>query len=346
MSSVTNFFIPKKVMAGFQKRQGTFTNRLGFVIYYDSKGILRQKKSFDGWRDKTIPTEEIDNIPTSGFVLNKGIQRGGWSHFSSNRSMIRIYDPRGVEFEITPQNLVWILMHVDCSKKEIQDKLVYAWDGKNLVLLPSSSEEYKSAQKFTKLKDKKVFTKELKEGRLYLDNKQKEYVYLGKRLFYDRSRSYDIRTKLNTIGKNQHVFCDTEGSRFISPNSIPGTFAKCLNEDCVDNYAELVELFHKDIKSTKIVGCDVRDEIENFWSERHYGYNNYWSGFFCKKNNQIYKFRVRDIRSHDVTKYNYIYEIKTLDGINVENITITKEDKVYSSIYPIGENGERYYDYR
>lgn len=92
-------FIPSKIRVGYVKRDDTYTNRLAYVIYYDSKGKLRKETSFEQWRDKKIRVDEFENKPHSGFVINKGVKRYG--HWGSGRSMIRIYDDRGIEFEIT-----------------------------------------------------------------------------------------------------------------------------------------------------------------------------------------------------------------------------------------------------
>lgn len=66
-----SIFIPKTINVGYQDRLGTYTGKLAYVIYYDEKGKLRKETSWNGWRDKNIPNNEYDNIPTEGFVLNK-----------------------------------------------------------------------------------------------------------------------------------------------------------------------------------------------------------------------------------------------------------------------------------
>ena len=61
----------KKIKVGFQERSDTFTKKLAYVIYYDQKGKLRKEKSWNSWKDDKIQDLDFDNIPTSGFVLNK-----------------------------------------------------------------------------------------------------------------------------------------------------------------------------------------------------------------------------------------------------------------------------------
>ena len=104
----SSIFIPKTINVGYQNREGTYTGKLAYVIYTDEKGKLRKENSWNSWRDKTIEPSVFDNIPTEGFVLNKkvGDYDSGWNH---RHAYCRIYDPRGFEFEITFENLLYIL---------------------------------------------------------------------------------------------------------------------------------------------------------------------------------------------------------------------------------------------
>ena len=125
----SNIFVPKRINVGFQERSSTYTGKLAYVIYYDEKGTLRKEKSWNGWRNKEIPNEEFDNVPTEGFVLNKhvGGYASGWEH---RNSYCRVYDPRNFEFEISIENLLYILECCDSIKgKGLQGEFVYAWDG-------------------------------------------------------------------------------------------------------------------------------------------------------------------------------------------------------------------------
>ena len=110
-------YIPKKINVGYRERQDTYTGKLAYVIYWDEKGVLRKEKSWNGWRDENIPNDEFENIPTEGFVLNKhtgGVENSwGWN---ARKSYCRIYDPRGFEFEITIENLLYILENTSCIK--------------------------------------------------------------------------------------------------------------------------------------------------------------------------------------------------------------------------------------
>lgn len=235
----STLIIPKLCKVGFNKREDTYTGKLGYIIYHDGK-VWRKEKSWESWReiyldeieyaklkteayneaverktndyifsynhsqqfinktianysyysnyskdsiqhytefvtkyptvndyliqykldsidkfdyrnpyqknyttdDSTIPIE-FNNELTEGFVLNKqaGGYSSGWNH---RQSVCRVYDPRGWEFEIKIDNLLYILSNTNCIKgKGLEGKFIYAWDKTNLVLLPESSIEYK-----------------------------------------------------------------------------------------------------------------------------------------------------------------------------------------------------------
>ena len=182
----STMIIPAKITVGFQKRTDTYSDRLGFITYTDHKGLFRCEKSWEGWRDKTIPAENFDNAPTSGFVLNKdvgGVRRSyGWD---ARIEKVRVHDPRGWEFEITVPNLLYVLQECTSIKgKGLEGEMVYAWDGKSLVLLPTSGEEYKECKGFSKLQGQKVEAKTFVPGRTFLTKDQKHVVYMGRFNWY------------------------------------------------------------------------------------------------------------------------------------------------------------------
>lgn len=110
-------------------------------------------------------------------MLNKGVERySDWGN--SGRSMIRVHDSRGFEFEITVDNLIGILMHSDVSKREIDAQCVFAWWGTELVLLPTNSEEYQASLAFTSNQSEKLSTKYLVPGRVYKRRKLTRNSYI------------------------------------------------------------------------------------------------------------------------------------------------------------------------
>lgn len=181
----SNIFIPKTINVGFQTRSGTYTGKLAYVIYYDEKGKLRKEASWDGWRDKNIEPKMFDNIPTSGFVLNKkvGDYVSDWNH---RQAYCRVYDPRDFEFEITIENLLYILENANSIKgKGLEGEFVYGWNGKDLILIPVESPDYKTIMNYSNIinNNKTIKAKDLKVGATYLSKNNTQFVYMGR---YDR----------------------------------------------------------------------------------------------------------------------------------------------------------------
>lgn len=284
-------FIPKKCRVGFQHREGTFTSKLAYVIYYDALGKIRKEKSWKGWCH--LPSEhggraeyngeynretgeyaklegidpfDFPNDPTSGFVINKGIRRISWSHFGSGRSMCRIYDPRGIEFEITIENLAGLLMHTDCLRREIQGELVYAWCGGDLMLLPCNSEEYQKAKNYTELQAKKVGARQLKEGATYVTKSEEHLVYVGRHLWYEIKDKYGETNRRE--GKKLHIFCDMEGKKFRPIKSVPSTIAAVENDHPHDETANWIDRFLKEQESSAEIVEWIREPIpEDEWNQ-------------------------------------------------------------------------------
>lgn len=186
----SNIFIPKKIKVGYNKRKDTYTKKLAYVIYYDEKGKLRKETSWENWRSKDIEPDDFENSPTEGFVLNKNV--GGYAyHWDARKSYIRIFDPRGFEFEITLPNLLYILENTSSIKgKGLEGQFVYGWEGKELVLVPVNAPEYTEMQKMTNTlyEGNSIKPSDLKVGYTYLTAKGERYVYMG------RSPEYTYRS--------------------------------------------------------------------------------------------------------------------------------------------------------
>lgn len=246
-------FIPKKIKVGYQERKDTYTKKLAYVIYYDSKGALRKEKSWEGWRDKKIDSSEFDNSPTEGFVLNKkvGGYKSDWNH---RATYARVFDPRGFEFEISVPNLLYILQETDCTKgKGLIGEFVYAWDGKDLILLPAVSEEYRKSTDYSALQGQKVGVRELIAGAVYETKKQQKWIYLGRYNWHETDRySYHWKNggSIRSV-KKSFIFANEEG-KIEHPISLTN-ISRCVSDTPVDNYAELLEKFTSMAESSKVI---------------------------------------------------------------------------------------------
>ena len=265
---MTKMYIPTKLKVGFQHRKDTFTGKLAYIIYYDEKGALRKEKSWEGWIDESITTLTIDNVPQSNFILNKGVQRYG--HFGSGRSVIRIYDPRDFEFEITVDNLLGLLLHSDVSKRDIQEQCIYAFDRGNLILLPVNSKEYLDAVAYTtKQTVTSLSTKDLMIGYRYSLKKSDEVLtYIGYHPFY--SVDYDNR---QTYKGKKHVFKNSTGYNYYAPSRL-------IKSECYDDaFPELFENYFKSLNGNKIAELVFQD-IDGYDDQDITDYRDYRKAYY------------------------------------------------------------------
>lgn len=237
MRMKTDIFIPEKLKVGFQNRGDTYTGKLAYVTYYDAKGVLRKEKSWEGWRSKHLTPLEIENTPTSGFVLNKkaGGYDTGWNH---RQTYVRIYDPRGFEFEISIPNLLYILENTNSIKgKGLEGDFIYGWSGTELLLIPTSAPDYKEMAEFSELMHSKtkIKAKELIIGATYKSKQNKTLVYLGK---YDSYCSWR-----GTPEGKKHFFriiSESSWDRYETLKTLGDKIVGVVSEECVSNYADLM----------------------------------------------------------------------------------------------------------
>lgn len=230
-------YIPSKVKIGFQEREDTYSGILAYLIYYDAKGQLRKKSSWENWcwipgkpqrpwgeenkiivTNKKLTPYDFDNVPHSGFVINKGVQRFGWDGYGNRRkgqSKIRVYDDRGFEFEITVENMALILMNSDCLKRGLIGEFVYAWYDGEIILLPTNSEEYREASEHSSNQKKKVSAKEVVEGCLYTDKSYRELMYLGRYKWSEYKYSQKSNHAYVIDAKKKHIFYDLTNKNLI-----------------------------------------------------------------------------------------------------------------------------------
>lgn len=255
----SQLIIPSDIKVGFQSREDTYTGKLAYVVKLNPDGSIHKEKSWSGWRDHKIEPRDFKNEPTEGFVLNKkvGDYGGRWHHRSA---AIRVYDPRGFEFEVTPENLLFILRECDCSRgKGLEGKFVYAWDKTELVLLPVSSADYANSQNFTKLQGQVVSAKDLVPGLTYTTKKQESWVYVGRFKYYFcyEPDGYGRKGKANAKGVySTHVFWD--GKTFQYPKDTKN-LAVATSEVASPQFAELVDNYNKSVHGSKVTSLFLKE---------------------------------------------------------------------------------------
>lgn len=260
-------FIAPRIKVGFNERRDTYTGRLAYVVYYDLKGNLRKEKSWEAWRDKRIPAVEHENTPADGFVLNKGVggARGSYG-WNARNEYIRVHDPRGFEFEISVANLLFILRETGCSPgKGLEGQFVYAWDGPELVLLPTCAQDYKNSTEYTALQNKSVKIRDLIPGATYVTKKQQPLVYLGRFNQYDQTGKWRARDLNEPFPCRKLVFWDPSSVNGAHPAADtyvfmdgPKQIGSCQDETCVPNYAALVDGYNKSVWGSPVQSLYVK----------------------------------------------------------------------------------------
>ena len=152
---------------------------------------------------------------------------------------MRVYDQREFEFEISIDNLVGILMYSDISKRDIVEECVLAWAGKDLVLLPVNSEEYRTSVEYTNKQSLKISTKDFVKGHLYEKKKSDgNLMYMGYHEYFDEV-SYKGEHKF--LGK-KHVFYDMNLSKFVTPSV--GVIAKTVLAEVHATFPKIDQKLH------------------------------------------------------------------------------------------------------
>ena len=331
--------IPKKILIGFQKRTDTYTGQLGFVVYYKNDGAIAKETSWNNWRDNNIKQQEFDNVPISGFVLNKhvGGSKSGWNF---RKSYCRIFDPRGFEFEITIENLLFILEYCSAIKgKGLEGQFVYAWDKKDLVLLPVDSEDYRESSDFTKkVSEGKPTKRSLKVGACYKSYGE-DVVYLGN-LHY-RMRDFSKHEVWPFKDTMKLIFCNDKTGKIVpyslswidylvsedyyAPNVVTDKLEEYSNTFRGYDYKKnVVRLFGK--KTDETVGAYINRVTANIRERTTIYVRNY---SFEENSGKLYEtYGVYDIETGELESNTYMTLYINVYWFDKENNTIIRSYEI------------------
>jgi len=337
----TNLYIPKKIRVGFQRRDYTSSKKLAYIVFFDEKDVLKRENSFEEWRDKSIPYIDLENNPTDGFIFNKGFEFK--DILNSSATFLLVNHPNGFDFQISINNLVYILLQGNISNHSINGKCVFAWDNKNLILIPVDSIEYQQAISYTEKLSNSISSKNLKKGFKYnLKKSDKSLTYLGyfnffKYSYFDFS-SFITQKNFSTSSK-KHVFYDKDG-KFSTPAI--STLLSCISDTMDNDYEKNLDIFFKSKHSNKLntLFLDeptiINDKIfKDYGKEKIYSISFHYKHkgpiSFNKKTNLFEGFHF------------YIYEL-TLSGYKRKNVKTMYSSPVeineFLSIFPeIKERG-------
>lgn len=357
--------IPKEIKVGYQKRQDTFSGKLAYVTYTKPDGSTAKECSWDGWRDKKINPDIFKNKPITGFVLNK---RAGGEKYSWNKrqTYCRVYDPRGFEIEITVDNLLYILDLCDCNKgKGLEGEFIYAWDKKDLILLPAVSPDFQESIELIRKKEA-LKDKDLIPGSAYKSKFCDYLIYIGKEKFYalvsEQSSGYS-RTKLNykynVKTRNLKIFVEKDYKTIhaidnISTNLDYKIEDGILREDEIknwkhENYSKIVYLNNpeklKELKPILVSSCSGKYTAEtlkqDFLNLKYLGRKS------TKIYGEVYLY-VRDmlktlpfIKTLGINQYNVFSVSRPANNwpraVNVDELTCTREEWI-EQVYKDLEN--------
>ncbi|AMW62810.1 hypothetical protein DIGNKC_235 [Bacillus phage DIGNKC] len=264
---MAKMYIPDKLKVGFQSRSDTYSGKLSYITYYDEKGVLRKENSWKGWIREELGIMELDNVPTEGFVINRS--GGGVPKWSERKAFIRVWHPEGFEFEIDLDNLMFILAHCSVTKgKGIEGKLILAWEGQQLYLLPVESDVYQTMSAYSTVIKKLEFVepKDLKIGYTYIDTKnQEEWVYLGRftKYSYPSNSSYgwkdEEQRRKNVYGTKakqwffakKYSWSDKEW-RIVTRSNVKNFFCEEADWGCVQDFTPFQELLDTSYEASEV----------------------------------------------------------------------------------------------
>ena len=338
-----NIFIPEKIKVGFQKREDTYTKKLAYVIYYDEKGKLRKETSWESWRDNKITPLDLNNEPMSGFVLNKKVGGVGYSSWDARKTYVRVYDPRDFEFEISIPNLLFILENSNSIKgKGLEGDFVYGWSGTELLLVPTSSPDFKQLMNYSKTMHSKdhIKSKELKIGATYTHKKNVNMIYMGR--FDKHTVCYnDDETGIN---RGKHYFFIVKDPREVKTfKSLGDKLIAVADDNCAPDYAELMDSLER---------CPLYSPVDRSKTEYHpytlaeffkqTGNDSYYQDYYVENSGKFYEVTIRDQGNEVVCSY------RSYRRLNVRAETFEKLFKMIKPHYRIKHlsNGKAYADSR
>lgn len=228
--------------------------------------------------NESVSPIEFDNTPMEGFVLNKkvGGHSSGWNH---RQAKARVYHPLGFEFEISFENVLYLLEHTNfIVGKGIEGKCILGWEGKNIVLIPENSSDYQEMMKFTSNQSKKsIKLKDLKVGHKYLTKQNEEWIYLGQYNEYGycnlgNDEKYTTLQFVPKVRNKVHLFYDVNRKygHYIEKTTCT-TIIQELEEVDITSYLEEVSKMSKYVGVVELIPYEVdKSEYTNYYPNRYY----------------------------------------------------------------------------
>lgn len=270
---------------------------------------------------KEVEARAIENKPMMGFK----IYRNSSAAWNAEEVSWYIQDPRGFVVSASQGNLSKIMEFCTIENGEILEKCCWGNIGSDNILVPVSSDIYKSAQINTERVNKRVGLRDVKIGNTILTHEGDTFVYLGSYNIIERS-SYrahyenEFVTKRVTVNSNKRYFLATVGD--------DGSWTKVR--------------YVTNIKVSEIVKDDVLDPKETELNLNQY----ITSGKSLDCTGYSYSIVLGVLSKHLDIDVKFELEPSTIDVNNPEQNSFSKIAKVNGSDYGIIAAGELRYTYR
>lgn len=245
--------VPEGTDAASQKRKASVNSWAGTSTYdYTTK----QRTTRAG------TSKVIDNVPVEGFKIVDDISRSrDW--FGSGRTVWRMEDPRGFEFEITSGNLGEILRLTTIEKGLVKAKCLFAREGAKNALVVENSEEYQEvAAQTSRLKSAKTVklsnvtigskclmtdnTEETYYGKFYCLVEEYDYLEDNSSGNYYRYNRYDNMRKNYSV-KERYAMLSADGKiDFVSKPKIAGVLV-----DGTTTIDESIQIVNDNLKNVR-----------------------------------------------------------------------------------------------
>lgn len=228
-------------------------------INYKKSNKFAKENCWNNWvNSKDTIVTEYENTPISGFKIKDC--KEGWYSYKEKPEVI-INDPHGFDISISLTNLAWIIHHYthDVNKGFIGD-FVYGWDGVELKLIPTISEDYK----YTKEVDDELTNYKLKDcivGEVYKFPNDKAMIYLGYiPIIYSKILGNYGHRNIELMKKKFHCFKKLDTTTCYNPYEIISSTKKFLIKANNDIYSiESVEQFIKEMYTSLWGNANIED---------------------------------------------------------------------------------------
>ena len=239
---------------------------------------------------------------------------------------------------------MYILENANCIKgKGLEGEFVYGWDGKDLVLMPVESPDYKEISEFNRIvhSNECIKAKDLIVGATYLTKDDESWIYMGK---------FDVYNRYGDWGSRGKYFWFWNGNYFEQYRSIPkNRFIKCIDDKCSEKYADIFEKLEEDPEYSPYDSSkdeykyftldDFKEERSNYW----WAENQFISEYYAKGNKCVFDFWEQDDGLYIVRKKQISQDYWGAENyVEVTDIFPTAPKMVRSSRYPYNDIEEKH----